>query len=365
MKGKITWLTVSCLVTLSLVLTSCAPAAAPEKVTPKVTTKTEKTAEPKKAAPEEKVAAVDPDKPRYGGTITIPTRLDTQGFDQIYQRTAWNRNFGQHLGNDRLLMGDVTMGPMGSRETDFSNPGWAPEGIFRTTGMLAESFEIPNDQTIIFKIRKGVYWHNKAPVNGRQLTAEDIVYSIKYMYLNPDYPLTYNMITAPGGNKLLSAEIDPNDPWTVIVKVEGIAWGFLEDLGVKGVHVIAHESIKEHGDLLDWKSQLGTGGFMLTDYVAESSYTFVKNPHYWLTNPIGKGKGDQLPYADGVKVLIIKDKSTVQSALRTGKVDAMGEWGHATKKGRYGLHSRNQPGHERERKDCLWHEGRGHQTYFR
>src|SRR5215470_1998969 len=42
---------------------------------------------------------------------------------------------------------------------------------------LAESWIQPNDTTFIFKLRKGVRWHNKPPVNGRELTAEDVKYS--------------------------------------------------------------------------------------------------------------------------------------------------------------------------------------------
>src|SRR5207244_8060780 len=42
---------------------------------------------------------------------------------------------------------------------------------------LAESWTQPNDTTFVFKLRKGVRWHNKPPVNGRELTAEDVKYT--------------------------------------------------------------------------------------------------------------------------------------------------------------------------------------------
>src|SRR5215467_5344091 len=42
---------------------------------------------------------------------------------------------------------------------------------------LAESWTQPNDTTFVFKFRKGVRWHNKPPVNGRELTAEDVQYT--------------------------------------------------------------------------------------------------------------------------------------------------------------------------------------------
>src|SRR5216117_4098103 len=42
---------------------------------------------------------------------------------------------------------------------------------------LAESWTQPNETTYVFKLRKGVRWHNKPPVNGRELTAEDVKYT--------------------------------------------------------------------------------------------------------------------------------------------------------------------------------------------
>jgi peptide/nickel transport system substrate-binding protein len=71
----------------------------------------------------------------------------------------------------------------------------------------------------------------------------------------------------------------------------------------------------------DWHNSVGSGPFILTDWVASSGGTLVKNPNYWATNPVGPGKGDKLPYIDGLQYLVIPDSSTRQAALRTGKID--------------------------------------------
>src|SRR4029453_11097844 len=42
-----------------------------------------------------------------------------------------------------------------------------------------ESWSQPDETTYFFKLRKGVRWHPKPPVNGRELTAEDVVYSFE------------------------------------------------------------------------------------------------------------------------------------------------------------------------------------------
>src|SRR5439155_4473853 len=54
---------------------------------------------------------------------------------------------------------------------DIQAPSYIP------TGDLAESWEQPDDLTYIFKLRRGVKFHNIAPVNGRELVADDLLYS--------------------------------------------------------------------------------------------------------------------------------------------------------------------------------------------
>ena len=45
------------------------------------------------------------------------------------------------------------------------------------TGQLAESWSQPDPLTYIVKVRQGVHWHNKPPMNGRELTVDDIVFN--------------------------------------------------------------------------------------------------------------------------------------------------------------------------------------------
>ena len=56
---------------------------------------------------------------------------------------------------------------------------------------LAESWTQPNDTTYIFKLKKGVRWHPKPPVNGRELTADDVKYTYERFLTitgNPNKP---------------------------------------------------------------------------------------------------------------------------------------------------------------------------------
>ena len=42
---------------------------------------------------------------------------------------------------------------------------------------LAERWEELDDTTYVFHLRQGVKWHNKPPVNGRELVAEDVKFT--------------------------------------------------------------------------------------------------------------------------------------------------------------------------------------------
>ena len=182
------------------------------------------------------------------------------------------------------------------------------------TGALAESWDVPDPRTYIFHIRQGVRWHDKAPMNGRELTADDVVYNFN-RYRTTDQPsrldeLPYESITA-------------TDRYTVEVKLQDPrldALLVLIDDNLAFMH--APEVVEQHGDVADWRNLVGTGPFMLTDWVEGSSLTWVKNPDYWGHDE--KYPENRLPYVDEVVKLIIPDQATRVSAMRTGKVDYLG-----------------------------------------
>ena len=65
------------------------------------------------------------------------------------------------------------------------------------------------------------------------------------------------------------------------------------------------------------KNPVGTGPWMVKNYVAKQSCTAVKNPTYW-----GKDEqGNQLPYMDQVDWIMIADQSAQTLQLQSGAVD--------------------------------------------
>ncbi len=328
MKKKILWLLVSGLMVLSLVMAACAPAAVEEKEEEKAPVTEEKAPEQKV---EEEVVAPTGEPPKYGGILRLPYNQDIVDFDDIVTN-PWRS--GPLSTTETLWAGDWTKGNAGGYGTKECE--WTQQyfDIWEDkAGYIAESWEIPTKiegeiATIIYHIRKGVHFGlNPASeasrlVGGRELTADDVVFNLKQTITDPRGQI-YR-----GDPGLREAKITSPAPWTV--KVE-IPWEFFEITVSRfgeGVHMVPPEVVAKYGDMSNWRVNVGTGPFMLTDVVSGTSATLVRNPNYWMKDPIGPGKGNQLPYLDGVKFLIIPDYSTLYAAIRTAKVDFIGGHGY-------------------------------------
>ncbi len=310
MKSKAVWLVLSCLVVTALVLVACGPAAVEEE---EVVPGEEEVVPVEEEEGEEEEVTPELEVPRYGGVATVVLGADILGFDEAYRHHY--QLYTIHLTHEELLQGDWTRGPSGTGETD-----WILDSMNRMehkAGSLAESWEMPERGKMVFHIRKGVYWHDKPPVNGRELTAEDIVFSLQRVcseprsYIKTNYPTlaATSTFTAP-------------DKWTVVIESPPEEYANAVTLFPDFVSVVAPEAVEQFGaDINNWENAIGTGAFLLTDFISNSSATLTRNPSYWGKNPMGPGKGNQLPYLDGIKILIISDVSTRLAAIRTGKVD--------------------------------------------
>ena len=179
----------------------------------------------------------------------------------------------------------------------------------------------------MFNIRQGVHYHDKAPVNGRELTAQDVEYNFhRLLGLGSGFteksPQTWGVLTLP------IESVTATDKWTVEIKLSQPdlrALGFL--LGDAHGIVYPPEIIEEHGNAEDWRTIVGTGPWMLTDWVEAASMTWEKNPSYWKDDE--KFLGNRLPYADGLKGVFMPEDATKLAAMRTGKIDWIGIVGNS------------------------------------
>ncbi len=250
------------------------------------------------------------ERPNYGGLLIMSQTVDPVHFDEAFSYVHSCPTL--KLTNESLLIGDWTKGPTGTNEASWVYHWFPPRNL--SAGALAESWEVPNDQTVIFHIRKGVKWHNKPPVNGREMTADDILYSLKRVW---EVPTSYTTAAYPWKTHIES--MTAPDKYTFIIKCFPGKTGAVYEMATMHQRIIPHEVVEKYGNLGDWRNACGTGAFLLVDYVSGSSVTFKKNPDYWMKDPFFPE--NQLPYLEGVKWLIIPDVSTKMAAMRTGKID--------------------------------------------
>jgi len=325
MSKKIVWLIISCLMVLTLLVTSCGEASTDEGEDingeeENGTTEEEEEEEGEEQVVDDKDMVLNTagklvEKPRQGGWYYARISSDFRGFDDILATSSQWIIPNPNLTHDELYTGDWSKGSQGTGETS-----WTIEGTYfphLQVPALATSYELPDNETIIWHIRQGVHWHDKPPANGREFNAHDAVFNLNRAFFTPGSFLGDINFRQDKGDGPTS--IKALDDWTIEMKVPPHMQANILFDASDYIYMQCPELIEEYGDASNWEVSLGTGPFMLTDYVSVSSATFERNPNYWMKNPLHPE--DQLPYIDGVKFLIIPDSSTALAAFRTGKLE--------------------------------------------
>jgi len=234
------------------------------------------------------VATVRPapaQSPKRGGVLHVSEQSDPVGFDTLgKKKAAVYTQLALAYTHNRLLKYD----PSGEIVND-----------------LAASWTQPNPTTYVVTLRKGVHFHNKPPVNGRELTSEDVKFTFERMTKSPEARLfpTLKAVTTP-------------DKYTVRFELSAPFSSFVANLAATTLYIYAKEAGKPtsdgSGDYTAVDTVIGTGPFMLEEYREKQRLVFKRNPDYFES-----GK----PYLDGVELYIISDNAGQIAAMRTGKLD--------------------------------------------
>jgi peptide/nickel transport system substrate-binding protein len=254
--------------------------------------------------------------PQYGGTITLRLDRDIVNFDPYYgSGMSINAVFMEKLHTD-----DWTLDP-----TTFDyRIAFRPNTFVKA--YVGTSWEITAPDTYVIHLRQGIHWQNIAPANGREFTADDVVYHFDREYaLGGGFTKASTVASSASIFKNLKS-VTATDKYTVT-----FVWNstnpevICENMATGGSDQFIENSdaVKQYGDVLDWHHAIGTGPFILKDFVSGSSATLVRNPDYWGYDE--RYPQNKLPYADGLKVLIMPDNATAMAAMRTGKVDVMSQ----------------------------------------
>ncbi|MBI2305232.1 MAG: hypothetical protein HYU86_10885 [Chloroflexi bacterium] len=169
---------------------------------------------------------------------------------------------------------------------------------------LAESWEIPDSRTIIFKLRKGVKFHDGADFNAQ---------AVKFSYDRVMDPNTKSTARSRVAEIVKSYEV--MDDYTFKFNLGSPSASFLSTVtsagsGVQPGYVVSPEAAKKLNNDLTQQG-VGTGPFQASEWRMDDHITFKKFPGYW-------EKG--FPYLDQITWQIIPDATVQMTMLKTGDV---------------------------------------------
>ncbi len=251
--------------------------------------------------------------PKYGGTLNFASSsagVATLSWDLAdWQATLQTRDTGQFY--EQLFGVDLSKAKSRGGKYPFTISGWQPTDAMR--GELAESWSWPTPLTLEVKLRQGVKFPAKKGVMAeRELVAEDIVFNFNRMNTSPKRTQGYYDHVD---------KVEATAKHTVLFTFNKYIADWDYRFGNGFFSGIVPKEVVDAG-AGNWKNVNGTGPFMLTNVAQGNALTFSKNPVYWDKLSVA-GKSYQLPFIDRVVHRVIKDDSTQQSALRTGKIDIL------------------------------------------
>lgn len=174
-------------------------------------------------------------------------------------------------------------------------------------GVLAQSWETPDDVTYIFHLRQGVKFHN-----GREMTADDVIYSFDRVLGKTEY----GDIGALGSSASYFggiASIEATDDYTVKITLAAPNAAFMASMTSSYGAIVCREVVEANGgSLSSIDTMCGTGPFKYSSSIVDNNIALVKNAEYW--------KADA-PKLEGITFYLLGDESARLAALRTGDIN--------------------------------------------
>jgi peptide/nickel transport system substrate-binding protein len=233
-----------------------------------------------------------------GGTILDRTLADPPSFDPYTANNPWN-----------------AIGPQVYSSLVQFKPGHLEPSKNEIVPDLVESWEYsPDHLTLTMKLRKGVQWHNRPPINGRELDVEDVTFS---------WQRFTEKSTARGG---VAHAVDPaapvlsitaTDDTTLVVALSEplvYALGFFATNSSGNVNILP----KETDSTFDAKSDMiGTGPFYLDRYEPSTSFRLKKQPNHF---------DKDAALVDEIEIPIISEYAAALAQFKAGNMYSMGSY---------------------------------------
>jgi peptide/nickel transport system substrate-binding protein len=239
--------------------------------------------------------AADAQTPKRGGVFRVPApeppSLDPHriaGFStQLYASPVY---------------GQLVRFPAGPEAKDAADHRIMPD--------IAEKWEYTTPTTLVFTLRKGIRFHKKPPVNGRELTAEDVKFSLERFREKSSVRSRLEPVQS----------IDVVDRYTVRLVLRQPYAPLLNYLANPSHCAIMPRELGAN-DITTAAAVIGTGPFVLRSYQRGVRAVYERNHDYQMPG---------LPYLDGLVIEVVPDAAARIALLQAGKLELAHWWGWLT-----------------------------------
>jgi ABC-type transport system substrate-binding protein len=279
--------------------------------------------------------AADPNK-----VLRVAFEVEETGFDPVKVTDNYSNRVIQHT-NEALLGYDYLARPA------------------KLAPLTAESLPevTDNGKTFVFHLRKGILFHPDPAFKGtkRELTAEDYAYSIKRL-MDPKNRSPWRFVVdgkivgldelskraEKSGKFDYDAKIpglEVVDRYTLRVRLKATDYNFAYIIATPALSAVAREVIEAYPNDTN-AHPIGTGPYILTDWVRKSKIVLEANPdyreRYWdfagSDDPRDKAavaamKGKRIPQIGRVEISIISEEQSRWLAFQNGQIDFIDRFG--------------------------------------
>jgi peptide/nickel transport system substrate-binding protein len=174
---------------------------------------------------------------------------------------------------------------------------------------LAREWEVQGDRVHVFRLHKGVTFHNGEPCTAAEVKAS--LERVKDKTQSPIHAWKLELLEAIETPDSHTVKLSFARPYPFLrVALTG-------STGRAGT-IVSPKAVQESGKGFGRKP-VGTGPFRFVEWKEGDYILLEKNPNYWETD----AGGTRLPYLDKLQFKFIVEPSTLVAALKTGEVDGV------------------------------------------
>jgi ABC-type transport system substrate-binding protein len=171
-----------------------------------------------------------------------------------------------------------------------------------------------NGTGYVLTVRQDARWHNKPPVGGRSVDAQDVAYNL--MRIAAKLPGD-NPAERPRASTLAGMDkAEATDSSHVRITMASPNSSFLVGVTTYTNTLVPREMPSQLG-FDDPSKFIGSGGFFVESWNGGVDATYTRNTNYWRKGP----QGQQLPYINHVKFTWLADPAATMAAFLAGKID--------------------------------------------